>query len=293
MINKSKTERLHDLIPKLFKTRSNPNWKAMVEAFGESDEFLSQLIQEVRKQFFIKTASRPYIDRLGSNVKVSRPRLVGMDDASFRAYVPVLAYQPKQVKLVIDKLLDIFFFKESTTTFIQSTAFENFALESGWSLSINVDSIYEENITFNTDGSILLSGLGSILIDISLYGYAYAYAGSEENGYYNSSADIDYINAGPTSNNLVDTTAEAQGTPEYDSSTSIGYFADFGLSNSSTCEIQHAMTGYYAGIDGETMAYGYVKITAAKISGTSTNVTILYNKWDIDQFGVISVLYEA
>jgi len=148
-------------------------------------------------------------------------------------------------------------------------------------------------ITFNTDGSILLSGLGSILIDISLYGYAYAYAGSEENGYYNSSADIDYINAGPTSNNLVDTTAEAQGTPEYDSSTSIGYFADFGLSNSSTCEIQHAMTGYYAGIDGETMAYGYVKITAAKISGTSTNVTILYNKWDIDQFGVISVLYEA
>lgn len=151
MDNKNKTERLHDLIPKLFKTRTNPNWKALVESFGESDEFLSELIQEVRKQFFIKTASRPYIDRLGSNVKVSRPRLVGMDDASFRDYVPVLAYQPKQVKLVIDKLLDIFFFKESTTTFIQSNAYADFAIKDGWSLDITVDSTFEENITFKSD----------------------------------------------------------------------------------------------------------------------------------------------
>lgn len=151
MNNKTKADRLHDLIPKLFKTRTNPNWKAMVESLGESDEFLSELIQEVRKQFFIKTASRPYIDRLGSNVKVSRPRLVGMDDASFRDYVPVLAYQPKQVKLVIDKLLDIFFFKESTTTFIQSDSYENFSIEDGWALDILVDSIFDERITFRAD----------------------------------------------------------------------------------------------------------------------------------------------
>ncbi|MDQ6989356.1 MAG: hypothetical protein Q9M19_05685 [Mariprofundaceae bacterium] len=151
MYNKTKTDRIHDLIPKVFKTRTNPNWKAMVEAYGDSDEFLSELIQEVRKQFFIKTASSSYIDRLGANVKVSRPRLVGMDDASFRDYVPVLAYQPKQVKLVIDKLLDIFFFKESTTTFIQSNSFENFTIKDGWALDISVDSVYDERIIFKAD----------------------------------------------------------------------------------------------------------------------------------------------
>jgi hypothetical protein len=151
MDNKTKTDRIHDLIPKVFKSRTNTNWAAVVASLGDSDETLSALMQEVRKQFFVKTASRPYIDRLGSNVKVSRPRLVGMDDSSFRDYVPVLAYQPKQVKLVIDKLLDIFFFKESTTAFAQSDTFAPFALENGWALDIKVDNTFDERITFNSD----------------------------------------------------------------------------------------------------------------------------------------------
>jgi len=151
MDNKTKVDRIHDLMPKVFKTRTNPNWSALIEALGESDENLSELIQEVRKQFFVKTASRPYLDRLGANYKVSRPRLVGMDDASFRDYIPVLAYQPKQVKLVIDKLLDIFFFKESTTAFIQSNLSSDFELEDGWTLDITVDANYTERITFNAD----------------------------------------------------------------------------------------------------------------------------------------------
>ena len=151
MNNKTKVDRIHDLIPKMFKSKTNPNWAAMVEALGGSDETLSALIQEVRKQFFVKTASRPYIDRLGSNVQVSRPRLVGMDDSSFRDYIPVLAYQPKQVKLVIDKLLDIFFFKESTTAHIQSNIFAPYSLEQGWALDIIVDNTFTESITFIAD----------------------------------------------------------------------------------------------------------------------------------------------
>src|SRR5574337_2292 len=102
--NKTKIDRIHDQMPRFFKTRVNPNWKAVIEAIGQSDQELADLVEEVRKQFFIKTASRPYIDRLGSNLRVSRPRLIGMDDPTFRTYVPVLAYQPKQVKAVLDSL---------------------------------------------------------------------------------------------------------------------------------------------------------------------------------------------
>lgn len=149
--NKTKADRIHDLIPKVFNTRINPNWSAIINALGESDQFLADLAKEVRNQFFIKTASRPYIDRLGANFKVSRPRLVGMDDASFRDYIPILAYQPKQVKLVMDKLLDVFFFKESTTSFIQSTLPENFNLIDSWTLDITVDSTYTETITFRSN----------------------------------------------------------------------------------------------------------------------------------------------
>ena len=148
--NKTKADRIHDQMSRYFRTRQNPNWKALIGAVGESDEKLSDLIEEVRKQFFIKTAGRPYLDRLGSNFKVSRPKFVGMDDPTFRTYVPVLAYQPKQVKLVLDLLLDIFFFKESTTAFTQSTNAEPFDLSDGWELEYTIDGSKLEDITFNS-----------------------------------------------------------------------------------------------------------------------------------------------
>lgn len=146
--NKSKIDRIHDNMPRYLKTRSNPNWKALIETLGQQDQNLTDLIEQVRKQFFVKTASRPYLDRLGSNFKVSRPSGVGMDDPTFRRYIPILAYQPKQVKLILDQLLDVFFFKESTSAFTQSQSFEPFSLESGWELEYIVDRIHEERIIF-------------------------------------------------------------------------------------------------------------------------------------------------
>ena len=148
--NKNKQESLHDRLPEVFNTRNNLNWKAIVEAIGLGDDESAELIEAVRQQFFVKTANRPYLDRLGANNNVNRPRFVGMDDATFRRYVPVLAYQPKQVKLILDILLDIFFFKDSTTTFIESGLAEPFNLVDGWELILKIDDDpnKEELITF-------------------------------------------------------------------------------------------------------------------------------------------------
>jgi hypothetical protein len=143
---KGKIDQIHDLLPKHLNSKTNTNWKALVDALGEQDQNTAELVTEVRKQFFVKTASRPYLDRLAANNKIARPRLVGMDDPSFRQYIPVLSYQPKQVKLIIDQLLDIFFFKESTTAFITSTAFQPFNLNDGWELEISVDEQYTDRI---------------------------------------------------------------------------------------------------------------------------------------------------
>lgn len=148
--NKGKTDQIHELLPKHLGSRQNTNWKALAEALGQSDQQTADLVAEVRKQFFVKTASRPYLDRLAANSKIARPRLVGMDDPSFRQYIPVLSYQPKQVKLIIDQLLDIFFFKESTTAFITSDNFSPFSLKDTWELDILVDEQYRERITFKT-----------------------------------------------------------------------------------------------------------------------------------------------
>ncbi len=148
--NKGKIDRLHDLLPSHFNTKNNPNWKALLEAIGEVDQGTADLVAEVRKQFFVKTASRPYLDRLGANNKIARPRLVGMDDPSFREYIPVLSYKPKQVKLIVDQLLDIFFFKESTTAFVTSQNFAPFVMQDQWELEYFVDEVYSERVKFST-----------------------------------------------------------------------------------------------------------------------------------------------
>lgn len=148
--NKTKIDRLHDYFPKLYQTRLNPNWNAIIEAIGSGDEFLAQLATEVKKQLFVATAERPYLDRLGANVKVSRPDFIGMDDTSYREFIPILSYQPKQVKYILDLLLDMFFFKEATSAFTQSSAVEPFALKDGYSLEYTVDALHSERIVFKT-----------------------------------------------------------------------------------------------------------------------------------------------
>ena len=150
MNNRSKIDQIHDLLPNHLHSRSNVNWKALIDALGQADQDTADLVTEVRKQFFIKTASKPYIDRLAANNNISRPKLVGMDDPSFRQYIPILSYQPKQVKLIIDQLLDIFFFKESTTAYIASLAQAPFVLSNGWELELLIDEQFTDRITFST-----------------------------------------------------------------------------------------------------------------------------------------------
>lgn len=147
---KTRVDNIHDQMPALFNTRANINWKTIIESLGEVDQETLDLIESVRQQFFVKTAGRPYLDRLGTANLVQRPRFVGMDDPTFREFIPVMSYQPKQVKLIMDKLLDLFFFKESTTSFISSGQNAPFDLSDEWELEYIVDDFVGERIEFRT-----------------------------------------------------------------------------------------------------------------------------------------------
>lgn len=148
---KTRVDNIHDQMPAVFGTRGNDNWRAIVEALGDVDQETLDLIESVREQFFVKTASRPYLDRLAAASSVQRPRFVGMDDPTFRDFIPIMSYNPKQVKLIMDKLLDIFFFKESTTSFVSSGLNSPFNLEDNWELEYVIDDFIGERIEFRAD----------------------------------------------------------------------------------------------------------------------------------------------
>lgn len=150
MENQTKADRIFDLLPKYFNARANENWSSLISAIGSEDERLARLAEEVRKQFFIKTSSRPYLDRLAANSNLQRPRFVGMSDNDFRRFVPILSYQPKQVKRIIDEMLDLFFLKDATTAFLSTELYEPFVLKDTWNLEITVDALNQEHIVFRT-----------------------------------------------------------------------------------------------------------------------------------------------
>lgn len=148
MDNPTKVDRIFDLLPKYLNARADENWSSLISAIGSEDQRLATLAEEVRKQFFVKTANRPYIDRLAANNNLSRPRFVGMSDTDFRRFIPILSYQPKQVKRIIDEMLDLFFLKDATTAFLSSSLYEPFVLKDTWSLEITVDNLNQEHIVF-------------------------------------------------------------------------------------------------------------------------------------------------
>jgi hypothetical protein len=150
MNNISKIDQLNSLMPAHYNVTQNPNWKALITALGTSDQAVVDLIIEVQKQFFIKTAYRPYLDNLGANDGVSRPPGVGMTDTTFKKFIPIMSYTPKQVKIIIDQLLNIFFAKETTTAYVVSGQGQPFVLHDGWELEYTVDEIYDEFIYFHT-----------------------------------------------------------------------------------------------------------------------------------------------
>lgn len=138
--NTNKTDSLHNELPaNVFKTKVNPNWKAIVEAVGTQDQFTADLIEEVKRQLFLKTASGRYLSYIGASNKLERPRLIGLSDALYRRYVSILANNPKQVKAIVDNILDLFYEKAATYAYCGSANAGPYILQDGDYLEVEID----------------------------------------------------------------------------------------------------------------------------------------------------------
>ncbi len=152
MIEINKITNIQDnLLPSFFNARQNTNWKALVEAIGQNDDNVALLIQQVKNEIFAKTADGIYLDRVGNNTGVIRPKDVGMQDDDYREYIPIMSYMPKQIKKTINELIKIYFSEECTNAYIDSTMPSPYNLDDGYTLKYKLDNQNEELIEFKTD----------------------------------------------------------------------------------------------------------------------------------------------
>lgn len=188
--NLTKIDQLHNLMPAHYQSTVNPNWNALITALGQSDQNVADLVAQLKQQFFIKTASGNYLGNLGSNSGVARPPGVGMVDSTYKKYIPILAYSPKQVRYIIDQLLTIFFVPESTTAFTESTQASPYAMQDGWSLEYTVDGVNDELIHFHTSDFANISAATATEIAAAINRQA-KYSNAED--YYDHVAKADLV----------------------------------------------------------------------------------------------------
>jgi hypothetical protein len=138
-------------------------------------------------------------------------------------------------------------------------------------------------IEFTSDGSVFVGGLATgVTVDLSVYGWATAYACSY---YSNYSATAESGMAIPGINVLAFASVNPT-IPNCASDTQFSTMSIKGITNASTNIVAYVNhTEYEGGMDGEQEGWGYLKITSAKLSGTSTDVSVRYNTYTVDSDG--------
>lgn len=140
--------RLFSFMPETFNSKTN--FSALMGSIATSDCDLENLFIEVRKQLFIDTAEGGYLDKLGSNVGIVRPSLLGMVDEDFREFIKLQTYYPKQIRQLLFRLMELFYGRDTIKANIRSVATGPFIVFDGATLKILVDGNTEYEVTFSS-----------------------------------------------------------------------------------------------------------------------------------------------
>lgn len=128
---------------------AGPNWDALIEALSQGDDINWDNARLAFDQLFISSASGKYLDRLASNNGILRPVDIGLTDELFRRLTIQLTNQ-KLTHEALRQILEIFYGRDSTRAWIETTESSPFALSDEDSLTIVVDEATEVNVTFGT-----------------------------------------------------------------------------------------------------------------------------------------------
>jgi hypothetical protein len=154
-------------LPKLYNTSSNSVLGALLEAWGNSDDEILEQLANTKAQLFIKTASGVYLDRLASNLGVSRPAGLGLSDEAFSKLIPNLSLKNKQLSKSFYDTMDIFWGELYSRANIHGLNNAPFNVSVGDHFIVTLDGGEEKQVTVKT-GDIEVNGAATAqeIIDI-------------------------------------------------------------------------------------------------------------------------------
>jgi hypothetical protein len=124
-----------------------PNTFAVLNALATGTSYLIDSVYAVNQNLFITTASAQYLDLLLAQYSVTRPPEVGIGDDVFRE-IGLQVKNRKQVRDLINNLLDAVFGDELCKATDSCTMIEPYALADGDTLIVNYDGGQNVTIPF-------------------------------------------------------------------------------------------------------------------------------------------------
>lgn len=115
-----------------------------------ASSYLINNVAAVNDQLYITTASGVYLDQLLAQYGIVRPSAVGLSDDIF-SQIGIQVKNRKQVRDLINNILNIMFGDELTRASNKATTFEPYNLSDGDTLIVNFDEAETATITFSTN----------------------------------------------------------------------------------------------------------------------------------------------
>jgi hypothetical protein len=180
-----------------------PNTTAVLQALATgSSAYLVNNAAAVNDQLYVITASGQYLDQRLADYGIVRPPNVGLPDSIFRQ-IGIEVKNRKQVRDLINNILDTMFGDEYTKAISKASEVEPYALEDGDTLIINFDENHTATIIFhaenfaNINAALAIEVADAITIALRNFGYSgVAIANNDGNGNY---VELISNTIGPTS----------------------------------------------------------------------------------------------
>lgn len=145
---KAKEQALQLLRKFLNKEIKGKGTDAILEALAAPGKHLIKNVEAVHDSMYIVSAEGRYLDVLLADRDTNRPLNVGLEDEIFRE-IGIEVTNRKQVRDLINKILEIIYGIEYSRASIASTVFEPYSLVDGSDLRLRLDDGSEVSITFS------------------------------------------------------------------------------------------------------------------------------------------------
>lgn len=142
-------ETIHRHFHPALRSRSNPNWGALVSAFAVGDQINQTNAQLAYDQKFLTAARENYLTLKAGSSGIERPKNVGLSDDLFRE-LAITSLNRKVTQESLLSALEVFYTPNATRGYVETLQYEPFVLADGEGLEILLDETTAIEMAFDS-----------------------------------------------------------------------------------------------------------------------------------------------